>query len=229
MPSMQQVSIPWGYRAGGVGASLPRWPTTGQVMGQGMQILRISPDFFNALENRIRWELALTGRMKVGMDILVRFMAYANLSYAQKYALGPVDPEQQRPELAWRIPVRRITGRYFFGWKVRRRGIGHYELRNDSREAFFIEFGIHRNPQTGLVATRRQRRPILKLSLMRTLRYMEKTQVNHRIWASLYMPPPGKRHGKGFLWQMQGGHITFGGDLGGMRAATGLYQASGMQ
>jgi len=217
------ATIPLGYRAGTAAANVTRFPTSGQIMGQGMQVLRIDKSFFDALENRIRWEFGLTGRMRYGMDTLVRFMAYANLGYAQKYSLGPTDPQQQRPELAWRIPVRRISGRYFLGWKVRRRGIGHYELRNDSREAFFIEFGIHRNPATGIVATRRQRRPILKLSLIRTLKLIEKTGVSHRIWASLYMPPPGKRHGKGFLWTMQGAHTSFGGDPGGMRGLTGLY------
>lgn len=204
---LRGVTIPQGYSAGTIASLKRTWPTSGSIMGQNMQMLRISPDFFNALENRIQHELSATGRYRVGMDFLVRYMAYVNLGYAQKYALGPVDPQQNRPDLAWRIPVRRISGRYFFGWKVQRKGLAHYELRNDSREAFFIEFGIHRNPMTGQVAARRQRRPILKLSLIRTLQYLQRTAIWDRVWASIEMPPPGKRTGRGFMWHVQGGHM----------------------
>jgi hypothetical protein len=172
-------------------------------MGVGRDALHIGPELFNGIENYLRWAEGVPGRLRVGMDVLVRFMAYVNMGYAQRYAAGPVDPRQQRPELAWKLPVRRITGRYFFGWKVRRMGLGIWQLYNDSREAFYIEFGIHRNPVTGQPAARRQRRPIQKLSLLRTVKFLEATEVYNRVWASVVMPPPGQRVGRGFTWQLQ--------------------------
>jgi hypothetical protein len=71
-----------------------------------------------------------------------------------------------------------------------------WQLYNDSREAYFIEFGI--NPHS----YRRVRRPIRKLSLMRTLRFAQGTGVYHRIWAQIYLPG-GPRRTKGFVQTVQ--------------------------
>jgi hypothetical protein len=130
-------------------------------------------------------------------------MALVHLGFAQKYSAGPVDPLQQNPEAAWKVPVRRISGRYFFGWKIRRVTLGVWQVYNDSREAFFIEFGIHRNPTTGGVSARRIRRPINKLSVQRTLRVLAASPLANRMWADVMFPPPGMRSGKGYLWTMQ--------------------------
>jgi hypothetical protein len=166
-------------------------------MGQGRHAIQIGPELFEGIENYIRWAQGVPRKMPVAMDVLVRFMAYTNLGVAQKYALGPVDPQQTRPELAWKIPVRRISGRYFFGWKTRRVSLGVWQLYNDSREAFFIEFGIHQG------STKRIRRPIQKLSLLSTMKFLEVTKVYHRVWSSVFLPSPGQRVGRGFVWQMQ--------------------------
>lgn len=175
----------------------------GQIMGRTQTALVIDHSFFEGIENFIRQCERTQRGMPIAMDRLVRFMSYAHLGFAQKRALGPVDPRQARPELAWRVPVRRISGRYFFGWKVKRRGLGSYQLYNDSREAFYIEFGIHRNPATGQPSKRRIRRPVMKLSFMENIRFIQKSAVYHRVWSSLYLPPTGQRKGKGFIWQMQ--------------------------
>ena len=188
------------FRAAGPGGFSSR---SGQIMGRGMGAITLDPSFFEAIENQIRQARRTQRGMPIAMDRLVRFMSYVHLGFAQKRSLGPVDPMQRHPQLAWKVPVRRITGRYFFGWKVKRRGLGHYEMYNDSREAFFIEFGIHRNPATGQPASRRIRRPIMKLSFMETVRFLAKTHVYHRVWSSIYFPPPGQRKGRGFLWTMQ--------------------------
>ena len=204
--AIRGVSIPSGYRSGSVAANVthkPVYPTTGSIMGRQQSMLRIGPELFEGIENYIRWAQHVPGQMVKGMDILVRFMALVDLGYSQKYSLGPLDPLQNRPELAWKLPVRRISGRYFFGWKVRRKSLGVWQVYNDSREAFYIEFGIHRNPATGIVSARRIRRPIQKLALMNTLKFMQQTHSYDRVWASIYMPPPGMRTGKGFTWRMQ--------------------------
>lgn len=172
-------------------------------MGQRTGALTIGPEFFEGLENYIRTCQITKKKFPGAMDTLVRMMSYVHLGYAQKYSAGPVDPRQQNPSAAWKLPVRRISGRYFFGWKTRKVSLGVWQVYNDSREAFFIEYGIHRNPATGLVATRRIRRPINKLSLQRTLRFLATTAVADRVWASLYFPPPGMRKGRGYLWTMQ--------------------------
>jgi hypothetical protein len=154
---------------------------------RGMGAVQISTDTFNAIEEYIRWAEAVPGRLPRAMDILTRFMSLTNLGIAQEMSYGPSDPQQRNPAMAWRIPVRRISGRYFYGWQVKRIGLGVWMLYNDSREAFFIEFGIHADPRTGEPSARRIRRPIRKLSLRRTLQAMMRTQAYHRIWAEIYV------------------------------------------
>jgi len=174
-------------------------------MGQ----LQMSGETFEAIENYIRWCQLVPKKFPGAMNHLVRMMSLVHLGFAQQYSLGPRDPRQQTPANAWKLPVRRISGRYFFGWKVRRVSMGVWQVYNDSREAFFIEYGIHRNPATGQVSGKRIRRPINKLSLQRTLRFLATTPVADRIWADIYFPPPGMRSGKGYLWKMQSPFVNY--------------------
>jgi hypothetical protein len=165
------------------------------IGGRGWSAIDLDTGLFNALEEYVRWAEGVPRHLPYAMDTLVRFMALANLGIAQKMSAGPRDPKNMRPNLAWKIPVRRITHRYFFGWKVRRLRLGVWMLYNDSREAYFIEFGIHRDPRTGEVSPRRIRRPIRKLSLKRTLEAMMRTKAYHRIWSEIYVD---KKRGKGY-------------------------------
>jgi len=157
--------------------------------GNNNGIIRISENTFNQIEEYIRWaeEVGSPRNFNFGMNALVMFMAYLNLGLAQKMSAGPLDPAMNNAAAAWQIPVRRISENYFHGWKVRRVSMGKWELFNDSREAYFIEFGIH---QSGA----RVRRPIRKLSLMKTLRQLETTQIFHRVWAEIYTAG-GKHYG----------------------------------
>lgn len=143
--------------------------------------IQITENSFTQIEEYLRWsqQVGSVRNFNFGMNALVMFMAYTNLGFAQKMSAGPVDPAMKNASAAWQIPVRRITEDYFYGWKVRRMGPGTWQLYNDSREAYFIEFGIH-------VQGARVRRPIRKLSLLKTLRAMESTQVYHRVWAEIY-------------------------------------------
>lgn len=172
-------------------------------MGQRTGALSIDGSTFEAIENYILWCKQVPKKFPGAMNHLVQMMSYVHLGFAQQYASGPRDPRNQQSVNAWKIPVRRITGRYFFGWKVRRISLGVWQVYNDSREAFFIEYGIHRNPATGGVSAKRIRRPINKLAMQRTLRFLATTAVADRIWADIYFPPAGQRSGKGFLWTMQ--------------------------
>ena len=160
-------------------------------------MLNISTDSFNAIEEYIRWAESVPRHMPIAMDILVRFMAYTNQGIAQKMSAGPYDPMRANSRAAWKIPVRRITERYYLGWKVRRVKLGTWMLFNDSREAYFIEFGIH-------TSGRRVRRPIRKMSLRRTLEAMMRTQAYHRVWCEIYANPrKGRPKSRGFTQTVQ--------------------------
>lgn len=153
----------------------------------------ITRDLFNGIEDAIRYQEGISHRVPRAMDTLVRFMALTNLGYAQAKSAGPRDRTQRRPDLAWKIPVRRITERYFYGWKVRRLGHGIWMLYNDSREAFFIEFGISNVAGTN----RRVRRPIRKLTQRQTLEAMMRTKAYHRIWSEIYVDKTARRNRRG--------------------------------
>jgi hypothetical protein len=169
--------------------------------------LEITPESFNALEEYIRWAEVETPRnMAKGLDALVFHMAIANQGESRRLSFGPYDPMQQNSNAAWQLPVRRITGNYYTSWKVRRVSLGVWEVYNDSREAYFIEFGIS---EVGwganrYVPARRIRRPVRKLAFRRTMEIMMRTQAYHRIWVNIYSNPKERhRHGKNFTQYVQ--------------------------
>jgi len=179
-------------------------------------LVEITPQSIKALEEYIRWmEIEVPQKLPIEMNKLVAYMAYTNQSFARRMAYGPYDPSAHHPELAWRSPaqgIRRITQRYYLGWRVRKIGMAHYMLYNSSREAYFIEFGVSRVGFGGRrdVPLRRIRRPVRKLSLLKTLRFMAQTQAAHRIWADMFTSSHAVG---GFTQNVQapkGGHSIFG-------------------
>ena len=115
-------------------------------------------------------------RMVVGMDMLVRSLAAIVVGYAQKRSMGPVAPGQRSvPALAYRIPVQRITGAYFAGWQIKRMGAARWLITNSSKEAYLIETGTFQ----------RVRRPILKMSLISMLKFLENSRTEQRFLPSL--------------------------------------------
>jgi hypothetical protein len=163
----------------------------------------------NGLEEVIQWaEAEAPGKLKFYMNELVFHMALVNQGIARKMSFGPSDPSGTSKELAWRTPsqgIRRITGQYYVRWQVRQVGPAVWQLYNDSREAYFIEFGISRVGFAGErhVPARRIRRPVRKLSLLRTLEYMMTTRVYHRVWASILTSPKHHGRGAGFTQEVQ--------------------------
>ena len=168
-------------------------------------MFEITPETFNGIEEAIRWAEGVQNRLarNYHMGQLVRFMAYTNLGIAQRMSAGPYDPQQRNPGAAWRVPVRRITESYMVGWKVRKRGPATWELYNDSRAAYFVEFGIHNSGN-------RVRRPIRKLSLMKTMMALRRTHAAHRVWCDIYADPRHPR-GQGFtqIVQSPGSHLRW--------------------
>jgi hypothetical protein len=162
-----------------------------QYQHKGSQLIGVDKATIDGLEAAIRWaEVEVPKQARKEMNTLAHTMALINQMHARKMSFGPHDPYQRNPEQAWRMPaegIRRITERYYFGWKVKWSGPGWWTLYNDSREAYFIEFGIH-------TSNRRIRRPVRKLSQLKTLRTMMTTQAYHRVWSDIYMPG---RRGRG--------------------------------
>lgn len=156
-------------------------------------LIEPTKETINAIEEVIRWaESEVPFQMEQNMIRLTQLMATVNQGFARKMAFGPEDPRGRGSTLAWRLPVRRISGRYYLGWKIRPIR-GGWQLYNDSREAYFIEFGINH-----LGEGRRVRRPVQRLSLRQTLEYMASTQAYHRIWSEIY-----RHRGKGFGFTQQ--------------------------
>jgi len=124
--------------------------------------------------------------------------------FARGYAFGPYDPGMQNSAAAWKLPVRRISERYYKGWRVRKIRLANYQSYNRSREAYYIEYGIH--GWAGAQA-RRIRRPVNKLAYLRLVRAMRMMDVWHRIWCSMYYEG-GRMKGGGFLQYVQGGPAT---------------------
>lgn len=209
-------------------ASLGDWIEDDLVarFGEG-SVFRITPEIFDEIDDWIR-AAERTGRnTQFGMDALVQLMARTNQAIAKEKSRGPVDPRGAMYDKAWKIPVRRITGRYYRGWRVRRITSGVWMLYNDSREAYFIEYGInhvgqgtdaggrssgHRGhkaqgdttysgatpaPQFNK-GSRRVRRPIRKISLIATLRFMAQTRAEERVWEGIFSPFRQESHNFNF-------------------------------
>jgi hypothetical protein len=156
-------------------------------------VFRIMPETFDEIDSWIKAAQSTGRSIGYGMNALAMLMAYTNQAFAKQMSAGPVDPRMQNPGAAWKVPVRRITSKYYTGWKVSRMAPGVWMLYNDSREAYYIEFGIHptgslRATEKGYTYVMRVRRPIRKLSLKKTLSYVDATQAGARIWETSFAP-----------------------------------------
>jgi hypothetical protein len=185
----------------------------------GRAFVEPTKEFFDGLEQAIVWaETYVPHQLRTEMDKLCFYMALINQGYARKMSFGPYDPGGLQDELAWRSPeegIRRISQRYYLGWRIRKIKPAVWQLYNASREAYFIEFGIH-------TSLRRIRRPVRKLSLRKTMSFMMTTDAYHRIWVDCYVNPkyehtsygfhqivtgPGKG---GLTGKLRGALVTFG-------------------
>jgi len=177
---------------------MPRWGARSAVLPGGMGINRRT---FIELDNLIRDLEYNRKAFRQGENILIHMLAKAHQGIAQRKSAGMVSPsgEAGRP---WGIPVRRITGAYYRGWKVRRLGHAMWMTYNDSREAYFIEFAI--NPR----ATGAVRRPILKMSAVATLRFVQRTRLIERFTKSTIGATRNERgQYRSFMARMQGSSL----------------------
>jgi hypothetical protein len=167
------------------GTSFARnWPARTSIIPGAVQL---HPSMLNEIEDYIRDLGHVQKNFQYGMNALVQILARAQVAFAQRKSRGPVDPRQTNPNAAWKIPVRRITSHYYQGWQVRRIRPGVWMVYNLTREAYYIEFGIH-------VSTRRVRRPINKMSLLNTLHWADHSRAGPKVWEEVF----GSMRGRGF-------------------------------
>lgn len=159
------------------------WPVRTAVIPAAV---KLDNTMLNEIEDYLRDMETVTRKFRYGMNALVMILAKAQQGFAQEYSRGPVDPRATNKGAAWKIPVRRITSHYYQGWQAKRVAPGVWITFNATREAYFIEFGIH-------TSAGRVRRPIRKLSLMRTLHFADTSRVGPRVWEEVYGPMRGTR------------------------------------
>jgi hypothetical protein len=157
----------------------------GSGRGEGMGLFTISRKTFENLEQFIRDNEASAAKAQVGIDLLTRLMALTIKGFAQEKAAGPVAARHRsNPAFANRIPVQRISGKYFAGWTQRKMGHAHWMVYNDAKEAWLIEYGVFQVT----------RRPILKMSVIDMLRFIQTTRAGERFLDSILAP---RRNAKG--------------------------------
>jgi hypothetical protein len=110
------------------------------------------------------------------MNVAAELLAKTSQGFVQQKMRGPYDPQQRRRSAAFKIPVRRITQRTYRGWLVRQIRPGMWELFNEERGAYVVETGM--TPEGKSVGPRR---PVLKMSSIATLRYVQRTRFAERI------------------------------------------------
>lgn len=126
------------------------------------------------------------------MNRLTMYMSLYHQGEARKMSFGPYDPSGKNAGLAWRTPsqgIRRISERYYLGWKVKSMGLGSWMIYNDSREAFYIEYGISMVGwgENRHVPEGRIRRPTNKLAGRRTIEWaLSTTGMANYIWTEIY-------------------------------------------
>lgn len=158
---------------------------------------------FNSIEDLIT-SVRQGSREFVGaMDVAAELLATTSQGLVQRYyrGQGPVGSEARRFRSTWGVPIRRITGKTYEGWKVRRRGMGVWELFNKERGAFMVEYGIVRGGH-GVA-----RKP-LKRSAVGTLRFVQRTRLGNRIMAETFGNlRNNKGHFQSFNARMRGSTI----------------------
>jgi hypothetical protein len=171
----------------------------------GRAFVELTRESMDAINDYVAWcENVQLRKLPQAEDIMTQFLAMLAGGIAQKYSAG-MKRDPRDTTRSWAMPVPRVTGTYFLSWRIQRLRRGTWILTNDSREAYYIEYGIHRNPQTGEVSPRRIRRPIFKLTFLRTMEAVRTTALSHRVWSNILIPRHGEpgRRTKNLIWYSQ--------------------------
>ncbi len=130
----------------------------------------ISRQTFDELDDLIRSMKQGTREFSTVMNTAARLLAHTTQGFAMRYYRGTQYPGGAPGT----IPVRRITGRSGRGWRVRRVSMGAWEVFNEERGAWMVEHGI-------VAGGGGVRRPILRMSGVATLRFIQRTRFAERI------------------------------------------------
>lgn len=157
----------------------------------------ISRQTFKELDDLIR-SLRVGSREFVHvMDLSARLMAHTTQGFALRYYRGPKFPGGH----AGTVPVRQITGTSGSGWIVRKVAPGAWECANETRGAWMVEHGIVKGG--GGV-----RRPILRMSGIATLRFIQRSRFGERIMAETFGSlRDNKGRFRSFTARMQGSNL----------------------
>lgn len=98
------------------------------------------------------------------------------------------------------IPVRRLTGSAYAGWRVKRITKGAWEVYNEDRGAYMVEYGLGSN---------KVRRPILKMSVVGSLRFIARTKFANMIMKETFGDLRNNRgQFQSFAARMRGSNIV---------------------
>lgn len=136
---------------------------------------------FDELDTLIRSLRRGSREFQSVMNVTTRLMTHTTQGFAMMYMSGPeaVTDRGKRAPSSFSIPVRRITGRSRAGWRVRRLAPNAWEVFNEERGAWAVEFGI-------VAGGGAQPRPILKMSGVATLRFIQRTRMAQRIMGETF-------------------------------------------
>lgn len=160
---------------------MARWGArTSAVPGQ----MGLSKQSFDELEQLISALKTGSKEFSFAMNVAAQMMAKASQGHVQRLYRGPqTNPGDVSRGLgagsAWTIPVRRITGKTYRGWKVRMIAFGAWEVYSEERGAWMVEHGIVR----GGGGTPR---PVLRMAGIETLRMIQRSKFGNRIMAGTF-------------------------------------------
>lgn len=165
----------------------------------------ISRQSFDEVDNLIRSMQRGTREFTMVMDLAAQMLAKTSQGLVQQKYRGPTARARSGgadyERSSWALPVRRITGRTLAGWKVRRISTGAWELFNEERGAYMVEYGIVRGGH-GVA-----RKP-LKLSAVATLRFIQRTRFGQRVMAETFGNlRTNKGHFRSFSARMAGSNL----------------------
>lgn len=160
----------------------------------------LTPASLNELETLISSLKRGSREFDTAMHVAAEMMAKITQGHAERLYRGPqmnaLGARLIKSDFA--IPVRRVTGRTLAGWKVKMVRRGAWELYNETRGAYMVEFGIVRGG--GGV-----RRPILKMAGNAALETAMATRLGQRIYGKTFGELQMNRGKFNNFGRMQGG------------------------
>jgi hypothetical protein len=134
------------------------------------------------------------------MNVGAQMMAKITQGHAESLYRGPqynVSGARANPS-DFTIPVRRVTGKTYRGWRVKMVRFGAWECFNEERGAYMVEFGIVRGGGG-------KRRPILKMAGNAALDMAMRSRLGQRIYGSTFGELQMNKGKFGNFGRLQGG------------------------